>query len=172
MICSYRLLAAYVKTALGPLKVTNSKVHNVSYKAFTQPRVCPDHKQVISMDHGPPATGGRQPDLYPHRPSPQRDDRRRSRYGRGAKLRVPASWRLLAVLVVQAGLSLRLVHADTAFQDEAAYLWAGHLEWAHWLHGTPIPPFPAYFSGAPMIYPPLGALADALGAWPAPGSCP
>jgi len=60
-------------------------------------------------------------------------------------------------------LSLRLVRADTAFQDEAAYLWAGHLQWAHWLHGTPLPPFPAYFSGAPVIYPPLAAVADSLG---------
>ena len=41
-----------------------------------------------------------------------------------------------AVLVVQAGLSARLVGADTAFQDEAEYLWAGHLQWSHWLHGT------------------------------------
>jgi len=67
---------------------------------------------------------------------------------------------LLAVLAVQAALSLRLVRADTAFQDEAAYLSAGHLEWAHWLHGTPVPPFAAYFSGAPVLYPPVGALAD------------
>jgi Dolichyl-phosphate-mannose-protein mannosyltransferase len=77
--------------------------------------------------------------------------------------RVLAGWPLAAVLVVQALLSFRLVRADTAFQDEAEYLWAGHLEWAHWLHGTPIPPFPAYFSGAPVIYPPLGALADSIG---------
>ena len=42
-------------------------------------------------------------------------------------------------------------------------MWAGHLEWAHWLHGTPIPPFPAYFSGAPVLYPPIGALADSIG---------
>src|ERR1022692_886111 len=70
---------------------------------------------------------------------------------------------LLAVLAVQAVLSLRLIRADTAFQDEALYLWAGHQQWAHWLHGTPIPPFPAYFSGAPLLYPPLGALADSIG---------
>ncbi len=69
----------------------------------------------------------------------------------------------MAVLVVQALLSLRLVGADTAFEDEAEYLWAGHLEWAHWLHGGPVPPFAAYFSGAPVIYPPVGALADSLG---------
>ena len=67
---------------------------------------------------------------------------------------------LFAVLVVQALLSVRLLGADTAFVDEAAYLWAGHLEWAHWLHGVAIPPFSSYFSGAPVLYPPLGALAD------------
>jgi Dolichyl-phosphate-mannose-protein mannosyltransferase len=75
----------------------------------------------------------------------------------------PSWWPLAAVLLVQAALSLRLVGADTAFEDEATYLWAGHLEWANWLHGTPIPPFSAYFSGAPVIYPPIGALADSLG---------
>ena len=78
-------------------------------------------------------------------------------------LRVPRSWPLLIVLAVQTILSLRLVRADTAFQDEALYLWAGHLEWANVLHGTPIPPFPSYFSGAPVIYPPIAALADSLG---------
>jgi hypothetical protein len=77
--------------------------------------------------------------------------------------RVARAWPLLAVLAVQAALSVRLLNADTAFQDEAAYLWAGHLQWAHWLHGTSIPPFPYYFSGAPVIYPPLGALADGIG---------
>jgi hypothetical protein len=82
------------------------------------------------------------------------------RQGRPAGLGVVASWPLFVVLVVQVVLSLRLVRSDTAFQDEAAYLWAGHLQWAHWLHGTPLPPFSAYFSGAPVIYPPLAALAD------------
>jgi Dolichyl-phosphate-mannose-protein mannosyltransferase len=76
---------------------------------------------------------------------------------------VPNWWPLLAVLAVQTGLSLRLVWADTAFQDEAAYLWAGHLQWAQWLHGASVPPFSAYFSGSPVIYPPIGALADAVG---------
>jgi hypothetical protein len=72
-------------------------------------------------------------------------------------------WPVALILAIQALLSVRLVRADTAFQDEAAYLWAGHLELAHWLHGASIPPFPAYFSGAPVLYPPLGALADHLG---------
>jgi Dolichyl-phosphate-mannose-protein mannosyltransferase len=86
-----------------------------------------------------------------------------SRTWRTSRLRIPGNWPLLVVLVVQATLSLRLVGADTAFQDEALYLWAGHLEWAWLLHGTPIPPFPSYFSGAPVIYPPLAALADSAG---------
>ncbi len=72
-------------------------------------------------------------------------------------------WPLIAVLVAQAGLSLRLIWSNTAFQDEGLYLRAGHLEWAQWLHGTPIPDFPSYFSGAPVIYPPIGALADSVG---------
>jgi len=85
------------------------------------------------------------------------------RVTRSARLRFPGSWPLAVVLTAQALLSLRLVRADTAFEDESTYLWAGHLEWAHLLHGTPLPPFPSYFSGSPVIYPPLGALADSVG---------
>jgi hypothetical protein len=84
--------------------------------------------------------------------------------GRGAGIgRLLSLWPLPVVLAVQAGLSLRLLRADTASQSEALYLRAGHLEWANWLHGTPIPPFPKYFSGAPDIYPPIGAVADSIG---------
>jgi 4-amino-4-deoxy-L-arabinose transferase-like glycosyltransferase len=72
-------------------------------------------------------------------------------------------WALVGILVVQVGLSLRLVWSNTAFTDEALYLWAGRLEWSHWQHGTPIPVFATYFSGAPVVYPPLGALADSIG---------
>jgi 4-amino-4-deoxy-L-arabinose transferase-like glycosyltransferase len=72
-------------------------------------------------------------------------------------------WPLLVVLAVQGLLSLRFVWSNTAFQDEGLYLRAGHLEWAHWLHGSPIPDFPSYFSGAPVIYPPVAALADSIG---------
>jgi len=68
-------------------------------------------------------------------------------------------WQLSVVLIVQAGLSLRLIWSNTAFQDEALYIWAGRVEWSHWLRGTPVPDFPAYFSGAPVVYPPLAALA-------------
>ena len=72
-------------------------------------------------------------------------------------------WPLLAVLAVQAALSASMVRTGTAFGDEALYLSAGHLEWSHWLHGTQIPAYQTWFSGAPVIYPPVGAIADSLG---------
>ncbi|MGE5286640.1 MAG: glycosyltransferase family 39 protein [Micromonosporaceae bacterium] len=75
----------------------------------------------------------------------------------------PAVLCLLGILVLQAALSLRFVWSNTAFVDEGLYLWSGHLEIAHWLHGTRIPAFPTYFSGAPVVYPPLAALADSGG---------
>jgi len=70
---------------------------------------------------------------------------------------------LIAILTVQALLSLRLVWSNTAFLDEATYLFGGHVEIAHWLHGTPLPPLATYYSGAPVIYPPLAALAASIG---------
>ncbi len=70
---------------------------------------------------------------------------------------------LIAILTVQAVLSLRLVWSNTAFLDEATYLFGGHVEIAHWLHGAPLPPLATYFSGAPVIYPPLAALAADIG---------
>jgi hypothetical protein len=76
---------------------------------------------------------------------------------------VRTRWPLLAVLAVQAALSASLVRARTAFGDEALYLSAGHLEWSHWLHGAPIPVYQTWFSGAPVIYPPIEAIADSLG---------
>jgi 4-amino-4-deoxy-L-arabinose transferase-like glycosyltransferase len=72
-------------------------------------------------------------------------------------------WPLVLVLAVQAYLSLRMVWNHTASTDEALYLWSGHLEWLHLLHVLPLPPFPTYFSGAPVVYPPLAALANAIG---------
>jgi hypothetical protein len=73
-----------------------------------------------------------------------------------------APW-LPVILLGQALLSLRLIWSNTAFQDEALYLWAGHRVWSNWLYGAPVPGFPSYFSGAPVVYPPLGALADTYG---------
>src|SRR5580698_6462216 len=112
------------------------------------------------MDNG--STPVWRPEQYPPVATAPADAAAR-RHDRAASLSIAPAWGLAAILIVQALFSLRLVRADTAFQDEAAYLWAGHLEWAHWLHGAPIPPFSSYFSGAPFIYPPIAALADSAG---------
>ncbi|MFI7388074.1 ArnT family glycosyltransferase [Streptomyces sp. NPDC049813] len=68
---------------------------------------------------------------------------------------------LLVIMTIQAALSLRLT--NTAFQDEALYLAAGHAELSHLLHGTPLPKdYAAYFSGSPQLYPVLAALVDGV----------
>ncbi len=95
---------------------------------------------------------------------------RRARHGSGAP-RPPGSSRrrtwvsravLLAILAVQAVLSLRM--HNTAFEDEALYLSAGHHELAHLLYGVPLPnDYASFFSGSPVLYPILGALADTWG---------
>jgi hypothetical protein len=70
---------------------------------------------------------------------------------------------LLAVVTVQIVLSLRLVWTNSASIDEATSLWAGHLELAHWLHGAAVPLFQTHLAGAPVIYPPIAALANSAG---------
>lgn len=69
---------------------------------------------------------------------------------------------LLAILCLQAALSLRL--HNTAFEDEALYLYVGRLEIAHLLHGAPLPgSYAAYFSGGPVLYPVFAAALNAAG---------
>ncbi len=71
---------------------------------------------------------------------------------------------LSAVCLLQTALSLSLVWSNTAFADEAQYLTSGRYEWAHWLHGSDVPPYlTSTLSGSPVLYPPLGALADSAG---------
>ncbi len=67
---------------------------------------------------------------------------------------------LTAICAVQAALSLALVWSNTAYVDEADYLWIGHLVLAHWEHGAALPGLADHLSGSPVIYPPIGALAD------------
>jgi hypothetical protein len=69
---------------------------------------------------------------------------------------------LSIICAVQAALALPLVWSNTAFTDEADYLWIGRLVLAHWLHGKSWPAGYAHrvMSGSPVIYPPLGAVAD------------
>jgi Dolichyl-phosphate-mannose-protein mannosyltransferase len=72
---------------------------------------------------------------------------------------------LIAVCGVQAALSLALVWSNTAYIDEADYLWVGHLVIRNWLHGTSWPAslIKSNLSGSPFLYPPIGAMADSVG---------
>jgi putative flippase GtrA len=72
-------------------------------------------------------------------------------------------WPLLVVLSVQLVLALRLIWHDTVFIDEATYLYSGSQELNHWLHGSRVEDYQTVFSGSPAVYPPIGALANAIG---------
>jgi hypothetical protein len=69
---------------------------------------------------------------------------------------------LLGILCLQAILSLRL--HNSAFKDEALYLYAGHAELVHLLHGTVLPGrYAAYFPGSPVLYPLVAGAFSELG---------
>ncbi len=66
------------------------------------------------------------------------------------------------MLSFQALLSLRL--HNTAYFDEAQYLYSGHLELEHLLHGTPLQgSFTSLYSGSPVLYPVLAAAVNQVG---------
>jgi hypothetical protein len=68
---------------------------------------------------------------------------------------------LIGIMVLQTLLSLR--NTNTAFEDEAFYIYSGHLELAHLLHGTAITDYASFSSGAPVLYPAFSAILDQVG---------
>ncbi|MCC9309634.1 glycosyltransferase family 39 protein [Kitasatospora sp. RB6PN24] len=123
-------------------------------------------------------TGGGAPPVQPGRDTaddPVADEPRRGDDGPGYTLApIPeASWAidpgrrrtwvsrllLLAILLLQTALSVRL--SNTAFQDEALYMYAGHMELDHFLHGLALPKdYNTYFSGSPVLYPIAAAVIE------------
>jgi hypothetical protein len=84
--------------------------------------------------------------------------------GRVTRLRVAGP--LVLILLVQALLSLKQHHF--ASEDEALYLYAGHLELVRLFtgatfHAYPLTAYSSYFSGDPYLYPPLAAVVAAVG---------
>lgn len=66
---------------------------------------------------------------------------------------------LLLIMALQAVLTLRL--SNTAYRDEALYIWTGHRIFQYWFDGAQLYDNPSsYFSGSPFVYPPLAALID------------
>lgn len=68
-----------------------------------------------------------------------------------------------SVLLMQAILSIRILHVSAASGDEALYIYSGHQLIHELLHGGGSPYYETYFSGAPVIYPVLAAMLDHLG---------
>ncbi|MHB1431342.1 MAG: ArnT family glycosyltransferase [Streptosporangiaceae bacterium] len=79
------------------------------------------------------------------------------------RVKIAGAWELWSILAAQAALTIPWLWRTAPFTDEALYLEAGRAEWAHWLHNAPIQNYPTWFSGAPIMYPPVGAAADSLG---------
>jgi len=72
-------------------------------------------------------------------------------------------WLLPLILVFQALISWLLLQ-NTAFQDEALYVYAGGQVWRHWLSGLPLlDPYNYYFSGYLYVYPIIGGALDKVG---------
>ena len=72
-------------------------------------------------------------------------------------------WPLALILAIQFVVSLATLH-NSAFQDEALYLYAGTRIVNHWLGGpAPLDHYATYFSGYPYAYPVIGGFLDMLG---------
>jgi hypothetical protein len=84
------------------------------------------------------------------------------RYTPGRRTTMISRLLLLGILSLQAVLSLRL--RNTAFEDESLYLYAGHMELQHLLHGAALQgQYSAYFSGSPVLYPVAAAFLNQVG---------
>lgn len=70
---------------------------------------------------------------------------------------------LTVVLALQA-LVMEVTLRNTAFQDEALYLYAGRQIVRQWMGGpAPLEHYAVYFSGYPGVYPVIGGILDMIG---------
>ena len=76
---------------------------------------------------------------------------------------IPSFLPLILILALQAIISLATLH-NTAFQDEALYLYAGRIIFHHWMGGpVSLDHYAFYFSGYPDVYPVIGGVLDMIG---------
>ena len=93
--------------------------------------------------------------------APLPHDSETSRDPSGRRARHTALLPLGLILLLQSVASLSL--HNTAYLDEALYLWAGRQIVHHWQGGPPTDDFAQLFSGTPYLYPVLGGLLDSVG---------
>jgi len=76
---------------------------------------------------------------------------------------IPSCLPLILILAMQAIISVATLH-NTAFQDEALYLYAGRQIFRYWMGGpVPLDHYAFYFSGYPGAYPVIGGVLDMVG---------
>ena len=111
----------------------------------------------------PPAGSLREPAaLPPAEPQPEAEPKAKPRRIRCSRRTRVSRVLLLCILVLQAILSLRL--HNTAFEDEALYIYSGHMELQHLLHGAALQgSYASYFSGSPVLYPVAAGFLNQLG---------
>jgi hypothetical protein len=83
--------------------------------------------------------------------------------GRGAARSAFALVPLGLILIAQSILTIKLARWAFASGDEGRYIYAGHQLIYELFHGGGSPYYETYFSGAPVIYPVLAAVADSIG---------
>ena len=88
---------------------------------------------------------------------------RRPDASRRIRARALALAPVAGVLLLQAVLSIRLLHVSGASGDESLYIYSGHQLIHELWHGGGSPYYETYFSGAPVIYPVLAAMLDHAG---------
>jgi 4-amino-4-deoxy-L-arabinose transferase-like glycosyltransferase len=110
-----------------------------------------------------PLTPAAEPPALPAaEPQPEAEPQAKPRRARWSRRTRISRILLLCILAIQAILSLRL--HNTAFEDEALYLYSGHNELEHLLHGAVLQgSYASYFSGSPVLYPVAAGFLNQLG---------
>jgi 4-amino-4-deoxy-L-arabinose transferase-like glycosyltransferase len=131
----------------------------------------PRAESLVSVAPAPPPTTTAPLPLVPSaepaalpsaEPRPEAEPKAKPRRVRWSRHTRVSRGLLLGILCLQAILSLRLHRS--AFEDEALYLYSGHMELEHLLHGSALQgTYASYFSGAPVLYPVAAAAVNQVG---------
>ncbi len=152
-----------------PVSITLTTSATETTIAVPQPRsesmvaVSPTPADTATLTAVPQrARSGKPAALPPAGPGPQAEPEAGAAYVAARRRTRVSRVILLAVLCLQAILSLRL--HNTAFEDEALYVYSGHMELQHLLHGTALQgQYASYFSGSPVLYPVAAGFLNGLG---------